>query len=239
MTRTRAVIIATLVGAVSVLAGPSAQAHACVVLVHGLGRSSHSMASLADSLDHKGYVIVNNGYRSTSQSIEISAAVIGDDIAACRAQRASPIHFVTHSLGAILVRVYFQDHRIADAGRVVMLAPPNHGSEISDHLKSRWWFENMLGPAGAELTTDSTGLPNRLHPIGLDIGVIAGTRNYEPWFEAYFHGPNDGKVSVESAKLAEMKDFITVDASHTFIASSPIVQDEVADFLARGRFTHP
>lgn len=232
-------ILLLLVTIVSMVESSPALARECVVLVHGLGRTPHSMATLADSLDRRGYVTVNKGYRSTSQSVEKSAAVIGDDIAACRALHAEPIDFVTHSLGAILVRVYFQDHHIADAGRVVMLAPPNHGSEISDHLKNRWWFTGMLGPAGAELTTDRTSLPNRLHPIGLDIGVIAGTHNLEPWFASYFHGPNDGKVSVMSARLAEMKDFITVDASHTFIAASPVVQDQVANFLVLGKFRHP
>ncbi len=66
--------------------------------------------------------------------------------------------------------------------------------------------------------------------------MIAGTRSHEPWFARYFHGPNDGKVSVQSARLDGMTDFITVDASHTFMMNSPKVRDQVAAFLADGRF---
>ncbi len=56
------------------------------------------------------------------------------------------------------------------------------------------------------------------------------------WFVRYFRGPNDGKVSVQSAQMDSMSDFITVDASHTFMMNSPQVQDQVAAFLADGRF---
>jgi hypothetical protein len=218
------------------LAGAPAQGAPCVVLVHGLGRSPASMAPIGRSLSLKGYVVVNEGYPSRRQTIEASAAVIGRDVALCRTKGAAPIDFVTHSQGAIVLRQYFVDHTVAEAGRVVMLAPPNHGSEIADHLRGRWWYDVATGPAGQELGTDGSSLPNRLGATPLSVGVIAGTRSHEPWFARYFHGPNDGKVSVESARLDGMTDFITVDASHTFMMNSPTVRDQVAAFLADGRF---
>jgi len=220
----------------SLFAAFSASATPCVALVHGLGRTPASMATIGQGLAAKGYVVVNEDYPSTRQTIEASAAAIGRDVAACRAKGAAPIDFVTHSQGAIVLRAYLQDHAIADAGRVVMLAPPNHGSEIVDHLRGHWWFDRATGPAGRELGTDAGSLPNRLGPATLPVGVIAGTRSHEPWFAGYFHGPNDGKVSVASARLDGMSDFITVDASHTFMMESRQVQDQVAAFLADGRF---
>ncbi len=208
----------------------------CLVLVHGLGRSPASMAPIGRSLSPKGYVVVNEGYPSRRQTIEASAAVIGRDVELCRSNGAAPIDFVTHSQGAIVLRQYFRDHVVADAGRMVMLAPPNHGSEIADHLHGRWWYVLATGPAGQELGTDERSLPNRLGAMQQSVGVLAGTRSHEPWFGRYFRGPNDGKVSVESTKLAGMSDFITVDVSHTFMMNSPEVQDQVAAYLANGRF---
>ena len=218
------------------LAASPAHGAPCLVLVHGLGRSPASMAPIGKNPSLKGYVVINEGYPSRRQTIEASAEVIGRDVEICRTNGASPINFVTHSLGAIVLRRYLADHSVADAGRVVMLAPPNHGSEIADHLHGRWCYVRATGPAGQELGTDERSLPNRLGAMPLSFGVIAGTRSREPWFARYFRGPNDGKVSVESAKLNGMSDFITVDASHTFMMTSPEVQDQVAAFLTSGRF---
>jgi hypothetical protein len=120
------------------------------------------MAPIGRNLSPRGYVVVNEGYPSRRLTIEASAAVIGRDVELCRTKGAAPIDFVTHSQGAIVLRQYFRDHAVADAGRVVMLAPPNHGSEIADHLHGRWWYVLATGPAGQELGTDERSLPNRL-----------------------------------------------------------------------------
>jgi pimeloyl-ACP methyl ester carboxylesterase len=219
--------------AIATLSASPASATECVVLVHGLGRSAASMAPLARSLASLGYAVVAPSYPSTRPIIEASAPVIGEAIAKCQASKASRIHFVTHSLGALVVSRYLQDHEIPEAGRIVMLAPPNNGSEIADHLKDRWWFRRATGPAGQELVTNAS---RAAADIPMEIGVIAGTRNYEPWFARYFSGPNDGKVSVESTKLAGMTDFVTVHAGHTFMINSPEVAAQTAAFLAGGRF---
>jgi len=220
------------------IVAPAANAAPCVILLHGLGRSPASMAPLARRFEAKGYTVINLGYPSTRQSIEASAAVVGQAVDRCRMRRASPLNFVTHSMGAIVLRQYFHDHRIADAGRVVMLSPPNHGSEVVDRHGRQWWFRTATGPAGQELTTDPSSLPNRLGPIPLAVGVIAGTRNHEPWFSGDFRGPNDGKVSVESAKMPGMADFITLDVTHTSMPGSRPAQDQAVSFIATGHFVH-
>lgn len=232
-------IVATLGAALLALfVAHPAGAAPCVVLLHGLGRSPASMASLARGFEAEGYAVANLGYPSTRQSIEASAAVVRQDIDLCRTKRATPVNFVTHSMGAIVLRQYFQDHSIADGGRVVMLSPPNHGSEVADRHGRQWWFRLATGPAGQELTTGSAGLSSRLNPISLPVGVIAGTRNHEPWFAGDFQGPNDGKVSVASARLIGMTDFITLDVTHTSMPLSREAQDQAANFIATGRFKH-
>lgn len=226
------------IGLLTLFVAQPAAAAPCLILIHGLGRSPASMAPLGRAFAAKGYAVVNLGYPSTRRSIEASAVVIGQSIDRCRARGASPVNFVTHSMGAILLRQYFQDHRIADAGRVVMLSPPNHGSEVVDRHRSEWWFRTATGPAGQELSTDPSSLPNRLRPIPLAVGVIAGTRNHEPWFAGAFHGPNDGKVSVVSARLPGMTDFITLDITHTSMPASRQARDQAVSFIASGRFVH-
>ena len=210
----------------------------CVVLLHGLGRTAHSMSKLERRLEQSGYIVRNEGYPSRDRKIEDLAEVVGRGIAHCREQHASKIHFVTHSLGGILVRQYFQDHEALPSTRVVMLGPPNHGSEITDLHKDAWWYRKVTGPAGQQLGTGPDSVPNRLGPVRLEIGVIAGTGAHDLFFSSDFKTENDGKVSVESAKLKEMKDFIVVDNGHTFIMSSDGVIRQVMFFLREGRFDH-
>lgn len=220
------------------LYSPIAAAQDCVVLLHGLGRTSHAMDNLARDLKAEGYLVVNESYPSRAKPIAELTRAVGDGITQCRAQSAPSIHFVTHSLGGILVRAYFQDHVVPEAHRVVMLGPPNHGSEVVDRHGDAWWFKLFTGPAGQELGTSSESLPNRLAPIPLEVGVIAGTKSLDPWFSAALPRPNDGKVSVWSARLAEMQDFITVPHSHTFIADAEGVSMQIQHFLAHGAFEH-
>jgi len=49
-------------------------------------------------------------------------------------------------------------------------------------------------------------------------------------------GKDDGKVSVESAMLDEMTDFLIVGCGHTFIMRNKTVIDQVKHFLKNGEF---
>lgn len=223
--------------AVASMALPATKPAECVVLIHGLGRSAASMRPVGRYLSARGYTVVSRSYPSTRLSVDAAADLIDRDIDQCRRRQATRIHFVTHSLGGLLLRRYFQDHEAPEASRAVMLGPPNAGSEIADELKHHWWFRAALGPAGQALGAREPLTFSR--PLPLEVGVIAGTRNYEPWFASCFNGrPNDGKVSVESTRLAEMADFLTVRAGHTFMIRSDEVQGQVAAFLESGRFAH-
>jgi len=196
------------------------------------------MARLENAMLKAGYEVVNEGYPSRKKSVYELIQVVEDGVDKCRELGAPRINFVTHSLGGILVRAYFQDQAVAEAGRVVMLAPPNHGSEIADAYAGRWWYRLFTGPAGQELGTGPNGVAQSLNEIPIEIGVIAGTKSIDPWFASVMPKPNDGKVSVESAKLAEMRDFITVPYTHTFMARRELVASQVLLFLSEGRFNH-
>lgn len=208
----------------------------CAILLHGLGRSGASMDKMAGALEDKGYLIWNPTYPSTREPIEALSAVVERGLRFCESRGSRDIFMVTHSLGGILVRFHFQDREPGALRAVVMLAPPNQGSEVVDHYRDAWWFRTALGPAAQQLGTGPGSLPRSLKPVTFPVGILAGTESSDPWFSGLFRGPHDGKVSVESTKLPEMKDFRTVPAGHTFIMASDEVIRQTVFFFENLRF---
>ena len=209
----------------------------CVILLHGMGRTRLSMSYLEDALSAKGYHVINYGYPSTSAPIEeLARQHLPQAIKLCPGATPQPINFVTHSLGGILVRYYLQEHQLPEGSRMVMLSPPNKGTELADRFKDLALYRWITGPPGQQLGTSENSLPNKLKPVDMDIGIITGRRTYEPWFSNLLPGEDDGKVSVESAKLDEMADFLVVDSGHTFIMNDPEVIRQIDAFLRTGCF---
>lgn len=91
-------------------------------------------------------------------------------------------------------------------------------------------------PTGRRFGTDGDSLPNRLPEPDYEVGVIAGNAVVNPIGAAFIPGENDGSVSVRSARLADMTDFLVVPHSHTFIMRSKDVAEQVIAFLRHGRF---
>lgn len=209
----------------------------CAILLHGLGRTSLSLGLIEEALEKQGFHVFNKSYSSLTHSVdEITEPTIKSGLTYCNAKRSKKIHFVTHSLGGILVRYYLQNHQIPKLGRVVMLAPPNQGSEIADKMKDGFLYRSILGPTGQVLGTDESSLPNKLKPIVGEIGIIAGEKKGASWFLPEIPGDNDGKVSVKRTKLPEMKDFLLVKENHMFIMRNTEVIRQVIFFIKNGMF---
>jgi len=214
-----------------------ASADECVVLLHGLNRSWRAMRPMADALQAAGYTTANVDYPSQTGTIEeIAPVVVGMGLAECRDTGAVRIHFVTHSLGGILLRYQSEHSPIPDLGRVVMLGPPNQGSEIIDQTRDWPGFEMLSGDAGAQLGTNADSLPSQLGPVNFELGVIAGTGTINVFTSAMLPDPDDGKVSVASTQVDGMDDFLVVGESHRYIIRSDVVIRNTESFLRNGAF---
>lgn len=210
-----------------------------VILLHGMARSKSSMRKLETYLDGKGYRIINDGYPSTSETVEtIADTYLGAMVDRCKESGAEKIHIVTHSLGGIVTRQYLQTHSLPKGSRIVMISPPNQGSELADAFRKLWIYKWLNGPAGQALGTGPGSLPNTLKPVAVEVGVITGDSTLNPFYSWLIPGPDDGKVSVERARLSEMTDFILVPSSHSFIMNHPEALKQVLFFLKNGKFDH-
>ena len=207
-----------------------------IILLHGLARTDRSMKKLEQALADRGYGTVNVHYPSTRDTIEkLAIEAIGPALGDC--PEGVPVHFVTHSLGGILVRQYLRDHDIPNLGRVVMLGPPNKGSEVVDRLRDFPGFHFVHGDAGLELGTGETSVPNQLGRADFDLGVIAGTRSINLFLSSMIPGRDDGKVSVENTRLEGMRDHLEMEVTHPFMMRNNRVIDQVIHFIENGEFS--
>jgi hypothetical protein len=208
-----------------------------VILLHGLCRTSRSMSVMARALTQAGYNVHNVDYASRSKSIQqLGEDVVGRAVADCERDGAVKIHFVTHSLGGILVRSYLANHSVPTLGRVVMLGPPNQGSEVVDKLGGWWLFKKINGPAGNELGTGKDSMPNRLGAANFCVGIIAGNRTINWINSLMIPGSDDGKVSVARTKLAGMTDHIVIPSAHPFLMRNATAIRQTIYFLRNGKF---
>lgn len=195
------------------------------------------MVRMAEALQTEGYAVLNVDYPSREADIEsLAATVIGQALADDRVMAAETIHFVTHSMGGILVRQFLQTNVIDRLGRVVMLGPPNRGSEVVDHLGDYQLFSAINGPAGNQLGTGSNSIPNRIGPVPFELGVIAGDRSINWINSQMIPGPDDGKVSVASTKVEGMKEHLVLHVTHPYLMKNAQVIRETLCFLRTGRF---
>jgi len=210
----------------------------CVVLLHGLARTSTSMSKMEQALAEEGYFTANIDYPSRYYTVEqLAPMAVGEGLQKCRSHdELAQIHFVTHSLGGILVRQYLSTGEIPELGRVVMLGPPNQGSAAVDTLDGVPGFDWLNGPAGQQLGKGEESVPLKLGPATFELGVIAANRTIDPVTSAVLENPDDGRVSVEDTKLEGMADFVVVKHSHAFMMRMRLPIELTIRFLGTGSF---
>lgn len=237
-------IFCLLVTTTSAASSSPPSATSTVVVLHGLGLGDWAMGRVAKSLEKSDYRVINLSY----ESLKIPLEELVSDWLPSQLQEHQvglganhpPLHFVTHSMGGIVLRGWLdlQPQPPANLHRVVMFAPPNQGSSLVDRIGTWKLFKLSTGVNGRRLSTDADSYPNQLGPwpAGPELGIIAGNRPINPLLAHWTGGPGDGKVRVEETRLEGMHDHITMPYSHTWIQYRKKPIEQVKAFLAEGRF---
>ena len=209
-----------------------------VVLLHGISRTSGSLRRMQAAIEASGFATLNLDYPSRRRALEPLADDLHAAIEGFAHGVEGSIHFVGHSMGGLLARVYIAKYRPERLGRVVMLGTPNGGSEIADRLKDFFAYRAYFGPAGQQLVTQRNAATDAiLPPIDYPVGVIAGNRSVYPIASALLlPRPNDGRVSVKNTRLDGMTDHIVVGASHPWMVRNRVAIEQTIAFLRHGRF---
>ena len=79
-------------------------------------------------------------------------------------------------------------------------------------------------------------MPSQLGPADFEVGIITGSRSINLILSLMIKGNDDGKVSIERAKLEGMKDFRILPSTHPFIMKSKTAIEQTIFFLNHGVF---
>jgi len=205
-----------------------------VVILHGLGRTKTAMWLLASRIERAGFDVIRIGYDSLRDPPEQIIAAVSRQIDACCASLSTPVHFVGHSLGGLIIRAYLAQHPMRSRGRVVLIATPNAGTPLVDLYRDAWWME-LAGPTARQLGTNRESFPNSLPAPDYPVGVIAGTA-VVPLLKDLIPGDDDGMVPVASTKVAGMVDFVSIESNHAAMRYNEQVASQTIAFLRTGRF---
>ena len=211
-----------------------------VVLLHGISRTALSFRKMQAALERAGFTTLNLDYLSRSKALEALAEDIHPAIQHFADRIDGSVHFVCHSMGGLLARVYVARHRPKHLGRVVMLGTPNSGSEIADRLKNIGIYRAFFGPAGQQLGTQRDAAVGALFPpIDYPVGIIAGNRSIDPVAGTMLPKPHDGRVSIANTKLEGMTDHVVVDTAHPWLMRNSVAVAQTIAFLQDGAFVKP
>ena len=209
-----------------------------VILLHGLSRTSRSMRPMEKNLKKNGFPVLNLNYPSRKKPIEELSEWVREKLEE-EIKQSPDLHwdFVTHSMGGIILRQIMKTRPLSNLGRVVMLGPPNQGSEVVDRLRHFKLLKQINGPACLQLGTEKNGFIEKLGKVNFDLGVIAGNKSINPFLSLLIPGEDDGKVAVKRTKVEGMNDFRVFPCSHSFFMSRRKVQDQVRSYLSLGCFS--
>ena len=208
-----------------------------VVLLHGISRTALSFRKMQLALERAGFATLNLDYESRRKALEGLAEDIDPAIQRFADRIDGSVHFVCHSMGGLLARVYIARHRPKHLGRVVMLGTPNSGSEIAERLKNFGVYRAFFGPAGQQLGTRRDAAIDALFPpVDYPVGIIAGNRSIYPIASRFLPRPHDGRVSIANTKLEGMADHVVVAASHPWLVRNSVAIAQTIAFLREGKF---
>lgn len=201
------------------------------VLVHGLARTRHSLAGVAEELEAAGVRCVRVSTASTRRAPAEAAA----DLAALldHVHGLEHVVFVTHSLGGIVVReLLARDDpwrsrvTVEDA---VLIAPPSSGAGLARELRET----PVVGPAaklvlGDAFTVLAGPRAEVAPPWPADVPalIVAGSRGKRFGWNPHAPGDDDGVVGVRETALPGC-DHLVVRGVHTTLMNHAEVRERI------------
>ncbi len=190
------------------------------MLVHGFSANRLIMWPMAQMLRARGFRVEQWSYVSLFEPIDKHAARFSDFVRSQLAQEKR-FHIVAHSMGSIVVQSALSRSAVANLGRLVFLAPPNHGSPVARFASK--WMGRILTPT-RELSDVRTSYVNQLkRNAALEVGIIAASF--------------DLLVPIRSTHLANGAAHVVLNATHNSLLVSRKACDLTARFLRVGFFS--
>lgn len=222
-------------GAVPPLRGP------VVILLHGLGEGRDSMRPLAEHLRPRlDASVMSFGYASVRADIDAHARALATVVAGL--PDADSLQFVGHSLGNLVVRRWMALADAADLARtrgVVMLGPPNQGSDLARMVARVWPLAEQANGAARDLVLDWPRVAPTLALPTCPFGIVAGGCGDDDGFSPLLSGDDDAVVRVEETRLPGATDFLLLPVRHAAMMRHEAVQRATVEFLRHERFASP
>ena len=206
-----------------------------VVCIHGFLGSTWNMCFLAKNLRKNQWDVDNWRYSSRENLISEHGAKLAQHLIKLAKKRPKkPIHFVAHSMGA-LVLLSALNHSLcpeeAKVGRIALVAPLLKGSSWARWLGQfsffRWFLKDF---SGKELTQETNFDKFGTYPDSLEkILVITGKASINPFFEE----ENDGTLSIYETSLDQPHERFVVNCGHKTILFSKKVCWLISNFFLR------
>ncbi len=209
-----------------------------VIVLHGLGRGRQSMKPLVNHLrDSLRSSILSFGYASTKAHISEHGQALANVVSGLSG--STHISFVGHSLGNLVIRSWLSqasDESLEKLCRVVMLGPPNQGSDLAKKASKIWILKTFSQGAAKDLLIDWDNVSASLPAPPCSFGIVAGGKNDSHGFSALLDGDDDSVVRVAETRLSGSTATMIVPVRHNDMMQSPTVQDAVTAFLLTGQF---
>ncbi len=210
-----------------------------VVMMHGLSRTRCIFNKMAKELQADGFDTYLANY--PSMRADIDHHVEQFKVLMLSSFVGKKLYFVTHSLGGIILRKLLNDPEIINAKfdikRIVQIAPPNQGSQLSIMIGKVGLLRKIMGPSLADLNPENM-IDFPKFPEEIEFGIISGYKDDDGvGYNRKLSGDNDGVVTVDETMLDGAKATYKIRTIHTFICANKSVIAAVKRFFTKGSFT--
>jgi len=187
-----------------------------IILIHGVWMKGPEFFYLHYMLWRQGYKVYQFHYSSLFKTPEENAVKLFQFTSKID---ASVIHFVTHSLGGIIVKHLFHHQEIKQTGKVVMIGSPVNGSAVAAYINQKKHLKYLLGKSVINgLLGDAPSWSHKRKTC-----VIAGTKSLgigQLLAHDVLQKKNDGTVNLSETYLEKADECYEVARSHFLLLFS-------------------